>query len=156
LRALEAAGTEPIDAAMLKMDRNVEATIAMVDVLVDRALPLVVITTIKEYPSSMKGPGIVMTGYDSRGLGQLIKATMPLELTSRMDLSQTQYPAWLLKYPAEYHKFLFDLGNDEYADPRMDQFNRELIDLSNYCKGKPAFVFKYLFKDLIRHFSPDT
>src|SRR5215216_3677138 len=85
--AISAAATQRIDAALLDMDWNVEGGIAVTDLLVDRRVPFVVFTQLREVPATILHGGTVIPVPHDLTFPDFIETRFPERLTKLMDLS---------------------------------------------------------------------
>ncbi len=70
------------------------------------------------------------------------------------DRPEVAVPAWTLSYPAEMREFLACFGYDETDLPQAREFNLELIDISDLCRGQNRHVFRISYEMLLERWAP--
>lgn len=55
---------------------------------------------------------------------------------------------WTLEYPEKYRPLLKLYGYQDACDPITEQFNRDLIEISDECEGKDPDFFKRRYEFL--------
>src|SRR4051794_6669271 len=70
---------------------------------------------------------------------------MTHEQSGEQNSSAGQSPAaWTLQYPEECRTLLMHFGKDDRGISALRAYNEELIELSDYCRGKGHHVFEAL------------
>lgn len=113
---LRAASTVALDAAVVHMDNNVEAALALIDILDEREIWTAVVTDLRELPASMS----------VRALDKYLCCwSFPADLLDRMDMSQSK--RWLDAYAPDERRLVEKWGDDEFVDPEAKIHNQALI-----------------------------
>jgi hypothetical protein len=137
-RAIKMAARARIDAAIIDMTENVEAGIAVADVLADRNIPFIL-----EHDFDLELPASVYDAAALHGFSvDLMGKAMP-SVASRMDLTPDVYPRWVLNYPEPFRDVLHKYGWSEFGDPAAPYLNQELMRLARGSQNR-YHVKKYV------------